>query len=78
MPPDDFQQFTVWLKHVLKPGIEHKCGLLELYQAGELARETGIGEANLHQWRKKARSKGYAAPADGQTSECWCTQNREA
>ena len=43
---------------------------------GEIARETGIGEATLHQWRKKARSQGFATPADGQNSERWSTQDK--
>jgi len=43
---------------------------------GELSRKTGIGEASLHQWRKKARSKGFAVPAGGQTSERWNSQDK--
>lgn len=42
----------------------------------QLVRETGIGEATLHKWRKAARRHGFAAPADGQTSERWSTQDK--
>ena len=31
-----------------------------------IARETGLSEATLHQWRKKARAKGMALPGGEQ------------
>ena len=42
----------------------------------QLVRETGVGEATLHKWRKGARKNGFAAPADGQTAERWSTQDK--
>jgi len=60
----------------LKQSIIAKMMPPENKSIGELSRETGIGEATLHQWRKKARSKGFAVPADGQTSERWSTQDK--
>lgn len=41
-----------------------------------LAREKGISEATLHQWRKQARKNGFAAPADGKESERWNPQDK--
>ena len=41
-----------------------------------LARETGISEATLHQWRKQSRKNGFAAPADGKESERWSPQDK--
>ena len=41
-----------------------------------LARETGISEGTLHQWRKQARKNGFAAPADGKESERWSPQDK--
>lgn len=42
----------------------------------EISSETGIPEPTLHRWRNKARSKGFAAPADGQEAERWSTQDK--
>ena len=42
----------------------------------QLARETGLSEATLNQWRRKARMSGFAAPADNQEAERWSTQDK--
>ncbi len=41
-----------------------------------IARETGLSEATLHQWRKQARSKGMAVPSGEQEVERWSTQDK--
>ena len=42
----------------------------------QIARETGLSEATLNQWRRKARASGCAAPADNQEAERWSTQDK--
>lgn len=42
----------------------------------QIARETGLSEATLNQWRRKARAGGCAAPADNQEAERWSTQDK--
>ena len=42
----------------------------------QIARETGLSEATLNQWRRKARRGGCAAPADKQEAERWSTQDK--
>lgn len=42
----------------------------------EIARETGLSEATLHQWRKQARTKGMAVPSGEQEVERWSTQDK--
>jgi len=41
-----------------------------------ISRETGLSEATLHQWRKKARAKGMAVPGGEQEVERWSTQDK--
>lgn len=41
-----------------------------------IARETGLSEATLHQWRKKGRAKGMALPGGEQEVERWSTQDK--
>jgi len=42
----------------------------------QIARETGLPEATLNQWRRKARAAGCATPADNQEAERWSTQDK--
>jgi len=42
----------------------------------QLVRETGVPEATLNQWRKKARAGGCAAPADNHEAERWSPQDK--
>ena len=42
----------------------------------QIARETGLSEATLNQWRRKARRGGCAAPADKREAERWSTQDK--
>jgi transposase len=41
-----------------------------------IARETGLSEATLHQWKKKARAKGIAVPGGEPEAERWNTQDK--
>lgn len=41
-----------------------------------IARENGLSEATLHQWRKQARVKGMAVPGGEQEVERWSTQDK--
>lgn len=41
-----------------------------------IARETGLSEATLHQWRRQARAKGMAVPGGEQEVERWSTQDK--
>jgi len=41
-----------------------------------IARETGLSEATLHQWRKKGRAKVMALPGGEQEVERWSTQDK--
>src|SRR5665648_21899 len=41
-----------------------------------ISRETGLSEATLHQWRRKARAKGIALPGGEQEVERWSTQDK--
>lgn len=41
-----------------------------------IARETGLSEATLHQWKKKARAKGIAVPGGQPEAERWSTQDK--
>lgn len=60
----------------LKNAILTKMMPPENQTVSKLAKEHGISEATLHQWRKQARSTGYATPADGQVAEKWSTQDK--
>jgi len=42
----------------------------------EIARETGLSEGTLYQWRKQARAKGLAVPSGEQEVERWSTQDK--
>jgi transposase len=44
----------------------------------ELAKETGICDATLYNWRKQARLEGYAVPADGRNPEKWSSADKFA
>lgn len=44
----------------------------------ELAKETGISDATLYNWRKQARLEGYAVPADGKNPEQWSSADKFA
>lgn len=41
-----------------------------------IARETGLSEATLHQWKKKAKAKGLAIPGGETVAERWSTQDK--
>lgn len=41
-----------------------------------IARETGLSEATLHQWKRKARAKGIAVPGGETETERWNTQDK--
>jgi transposase-like protein len=41
-----------------------------------IARETGLSEATLHQWKKKARAKGLVVPSGETAAERWSTQDK--
>jgi transposase-like protein len=41
----------------------------------EIVRETGLLEATLHQWKKKARAKGIAVPGEQAEAERWSAQD---
>ena len=45
---------------------------------GELAKQTGISDATLYNWRKQARLEGLAVPADGKNPEQWCSADKFA
>jgi transposase-like protein len=42
----------------------------------KIAREEGISEQTLRNWRDKARKEGYAAPAKETSSDEWSTQDK--
>ena len=42
----------------------------------DIARETGLSEATLYQWRKQARAKGLAVPSGEIETERWSTQDK--
>lgn len=42
----------------------------------KLHEETGITEATLYKWRKKARTGGSATPGNGQTSDKWSNHDK--
>jgi len=44
----------------------------------KLAEETGISDATLYNWRKRARLEGFAVPADGKNSEQWSSADKFA
>lgn len=44
--------------------------------ASTIAKETGLSEATLYQWRKQARAKGLAVPSGEQAVERWSTQDK--
>lgn len=44
----------------------------------QLSEETGVCEATLYNWRKQARGKGVAVPADGKNPENWSTEDKFA
>jgi transposase-like protein len=44
----------------------------------QLAEETGITEATLYAWRKKAKSQGVPVPGDGQNPEQWRSEDKFA
>lgn len=41
-----------------------------------IARETGLSEGTLYDWKKKAKSKGIAVPGGESESERWSTQDK--
>jgi|SRR5690625_879535 len=42
----------------------------------QIAKEEGISDATLYNWRKKAREAGVAIPGNGQTSDKWSSQDK--
>jgi len=44
----------------------------------QLAEETGISDVTLYKWRKQAREKGVAVPADGKNPEKWSSEDKFA
>lgn len=42
----------------------------------QIAKEEGISEPTLYNWRKKAREAGIAIPGNGQTSDKWSSQDK--
>lgn len=42
----------------------------------KIAREEGLSEQTLRNWRDKARAEGIAAPGNDSTSEKWSTQDK--
>ncbi|WP_330924439.1 transposase [Candidatus Sororendozoicomonas aggregata] len=44
----------------------------------KLVRDTGISDATLYTWRKKARAKGVPVPGDGQNPEQWRSEDKFA
>ena len=43
-----------------------------------LAKETGISDVTLYNWRKQARVEGIAVPADGKNPEKWSSEDKFA
>lgn len=43
-----------------------------------LAQESGISDVTLYNWRKQARVKGIAVPADGKNPERWSSEDKFA
>lgn len=41
-----------------------------------ISRETGLPEATIHGWRKKARANGIAVPGGEPNAERWSTQDK--
>ncbi|AMQ05226.1 transposase [Sporosarcina psychrophila] len=41
-----------------------------------ISMDTGISEQSLYKWRKKARIDGNPTPGNGQTSECWSSEDK--
>jgi transposase-like protein len=44
----------------------------------QLAKETGISDVTLYNWRKQARLEGLAVPADGKNPERWSSADKFA
>lgn len=44
----------------------------------QLVRETGISDATLYTWRKKAVSQGVPVPGDGKNPDQWTPENKLA
>jgi transposase-like protein len=44
----------------------------------ELARESGISEVTLYNWRKQGRLEGLAVPGDGKNPEQWSSADKFA
>ena len=44
----------------------------------QLAKETGICDVTLYNWRKQARLEGLAVPADGKNPERWSSVDKFA
>ena len=42
----------------------------------KIAKEEGLSEQTLRNWRDKARKEGYAAPGKGSTPDDWNTQDK--
>ena len=42
----------------------------------KIAREEGISEQTLRNWRDKAREEGYAAPGKDAVPDDWSTQDK--
>jgi len=41
-----------------------------------ISKETGLSEATLHSWKKKARANGIAVPSGEPKAERWSTQDK--
>lgn len=41
-----------------------------------IARETGLAENTLYQWKRKARANGFAVPGGEESSEKWTTHDK--
>jgi len=44
----------------------------------QLAKESGISDVTLYNWRKQARVEGIAVPADGKNPEKWSSEDKFA
>lgn len=46
------------------------------HSVSQIARETGLSEGTLFNWKKRARARGIAVPSGEQESERWSTQDK--
>ena len=42
----------------------------------EIAKETGVTETTLYNWRKESRSEGTATPGDGRIPDKWSSEDK--